>query len=99
MTFEQTPDQGDQAAVEGTEEPTVDATVTQTGEEYSTRGQVTVRTRPGHQFAPTNKDLPVIGSEGVQMSREHADEVIEESKIFGAGYVSEFEVDKADDEG
>ncbi len=48
--------------------------------DYETRGQTTVATAPGYRFAPSKKDLPVITSRGVKMSREDADAVVEEAK-------------------
>lgn len=52
---------------------------TQSGEQYTTRGQVRLATRQGYRFRPSNKDLPEITPEGVNMSRENADAVLDES--------------------
>lgn len=48
-------------------------------EEYETQGRTVVATRRGYRFASNNKDLPVIHSGGVKMTREQADEVVTES--------------------
>jgi len=48
-------------------------------EYYDTRGQTTVATRRGYAVVPTNKDLPMVTSEGVKMTKEQADAVVAES--------------------
>lgn len=49
------------------------------GDEWQTQGRTTVATRSGYQFHPTNKDLPVITPEGVNMTAAEADEVLAEA--------------------
>lgn len=48
-------------------------------EEYSTKGKTTVATRRGYAFVSSNRDLPVITHDGVQMTAEEADFVVAES--------------------
>ena len=73
-----------------TDEPTVaDPTPTPEGDlldtgnvsekEYTTRGQTKVATKRGWRFAPKDKDLPVITSAGVFVTREQAEALVEES--------------------
>lgn len=71
---------------------------TQSGEEYNTRGETVIRTRAGHVFMPSNKDLPPITPDGVAMGKDTAESVMEEAnKAFGDGYVSKVQVDTEDD--
>ena len=51
--------------------------------EYETRGQTTVATRRGYRFVPSDKELPVIHSGGVKMSREAADALLDEAGDAG----------------
>lgn len=53
---------------------------TQAGDDYSSRGGVVLATPYGHEFRPSNKDLPPITHRGVNMTREQADAVLAESK-------------------
>lgn len=48
-------------------------------EDYETRGQTTVATRRGYRFAPQDKDLPVITSDGIKVTAEQAKALVEES--------------------
>ena len=48
--------------------------------EYETKGKTTVATRHGYRFASSNKDVPVIHSGGVKVTKEVADELVKESK-------------------
>lgn len=48
-------------------------------EDYSSSGAVVIYTDEGYNFVPSNKSLPMITPAGVNMSREHADEVLQES--------------------
>lgn len=48
-------------------------------DDYKTRGQTTVATRHGYAVVPSNKDLPVVTSAGVKMTKEEADAVVAES--------------------
>lgn len=71
--------------------------VTQSGDEYSTRGKTTVAALPMHRFAPSNKDLPVITSAGVNMTASEADEVIAEAETTGIpDLVSKVQTEKED---
>lgn len=47
--------------------------------EYSSTGQTVLATRRGYRFAHTNKDIPVIDSEGVAMSDAEAAVILEEA--------------------
>lgn len=48
-------------------------------EDYQSQGGVTLYADQGYEFAPSNMSLPVITAVGVNMAREVADEVLEES--------------------
>lgn len=48
-------------------------------EDYSTQGKTTVATRRGYRFVPSDKDLPVITHEGINVTAEQADALEEES--------------------
>lgn len=82
---------------EGMPEAGSDATVTQTGEEYTTQGRTTVATRRGYAFNPSNKSLPTITSAGVNMTADEADEVIAEAETAGIpDLVSKVQTEKED---
>lgn len=49
-------------------------------DEYETRGQTTVATRRGYRFVPSDKEIPIITSDGVKMGKEDADKVVAESR-------------------
>lgn len=49
-------------------------------EDYKTNGTTTVATRPGYRFVPSDKDLPVVTSKGVKMTKENADKTVKESR-------------------
>lgn len=49
-------------------------------EDYDTRGQTTVATRPGYRFVPSDDSLPIVTSKGVKMTQEQADTVVKESR-------------------
>lgn len=46
---------------------------------YTTKGQTTVATRRGYRFVPSNKDLPVVTSAGLKMTKDEAEAVVAES--------------------
>lgn len=50
-----------------------------TPEHYETRGQTTVATRRGYAFVPSDKNVPVITAEGVQVTKDQADAIVNES--------------------
>lgn len=62
-------------------------------EEYTTRGQTVVATRRGYRFASSNKDLPVITSDGIKMTKDEADAVVAESDGFASIVTNESEED------
>ena len=61
-------------------EPVAPATTTQAGEEYKTQGQTRVATQHGYAFRPSNQDLPVIDHLGVNVTKEQAEAVLQESE-------------------
>lgn len=63
-------------------EETTDPVVTQAGEEYKTQGQTRVATRHGYAFRPSNQDLPEITSDGVNVTKDQAAEVLAESDQY-----------------
>lgn len=48
-------------------------------EEYTTQGKTTVATRRGYRFVPSNKDLPMITHDGIRVTADEADALVEES--------------------
>lgn len=48
-------------------------------EDYETRGQTTVRTRRGRAFVPSDKNLPIVRSTGLKVTKEQAETLVEES--------------------
>lgn len=63
--------------------------VTQSGEEFSSRGKTVIRTRAGYAFAPSDKDLPLITAAGVTVSAEEAEAIMAEAnEAFGDGHVT-----------
>lgn len=65
------------------EEPTNAVVVTQSGEEYTTRGQTRLATRHGHEFRPSDLSIPTITSDGVNVTAEQAEALLKESKTVG----------------
>lgn len=47
--------------------------------EYETRGQTVVATRRGYAFASNDTDIPVITHDGVKVTKEQADALVDES--------------------
>lgn len=66
-------------------------------EDYESRGKTTVATPRGYRFASANKDIPVIDSTGIKVTREVAAEVLAESDQHN-GKVFVVEATDADDE-
>lgn len=48
-------------------------------EEYDTQGRTTVATRRGYAFQPTDNDLPLVTHTGIQVTREQANALVDES--------------------
>lgn len=78
-----TPLDGDGSNVTGVTEQFDNVSV----EDYSTRGHTTVATRRGYRFAPSNKDIPVVTHEGLNVTKEQASELVTESD--GVVYITE----------
>lgn len=53
--------------------------------DYETEGRTTVATAPGYRFASSHKGLPVITSRGVKMTKDEAEQVVDEAKGLGIG--------------
>lgn len=53
--------------------------VTQTGEPFETQGRTRLATRRGYRFAPSDKDLPVVTSAGVNVTASQASDIIAEA--------------------
>lgn len=70
---------------EGDYEPFDDATGNVKSEYYETRGKTTVATRRGFVFVPSDKSLPVITPDGVNMTKDEAEEVVAEAASTRAG--------------
>jgi hypothetical protein len=73
---------GGEVAVARTSQP-----VTQTGEPFETQGRTRLATRRGYRFAPSDKDLPVITSSGVNVSASQAADIIAEADADTEGLV------------
>lgn len=67
---------------------------TQSGDDYSTKGNTVVATRPGHEFNGSDKALPTITPQGVKVTAEQADKLIEEAGLYGSGLVFKVENDE-----
>lgn len=93
-------DTGQEAAVvrtDGDSSATVSpstTTVAQDGSEYTTRGETKVATRPGREFRGSNKSLPTITPEGVKVTADQADKLIEEANRYHSGLVFKVEDEK-----
>lgn len=82
---------GAEVAVARTSHP-----VTQTGEPFETQGRTRLATRRGYRFAPSDKDLPVITSTGVNVTAAQADAIIAEADGDTEGLV--FKVDNTEED-
>lgn len=47
--------------------------------EYETRGKTTVATRRGYAFASNDHEIPVVTHQGIQVTKDQAEALIEES--------------------
>lgn len=74
--------------------PRTSQPVSQTGKPFETQGRTRLATRRGYRFAPSDQDLPVITSTGVNVTEQQAKAIIEEADSDTEGLV--FKVEKED---